>query len=256
MKLAIMQPYFFPYIGYFQAIHAVDKYILYENIDYIKEGWVHRNRILVKYREPKYISVNIETKSSNTKISEIKLCNNEIWKKKILHTIKYNYSGSAFFKEIYPLVEKIINQDADYIHIFNSNCIMTICSYLDISTKIQYSNQHYLEMEKTLDEEYDKEEKDRLISTPYRNLEKKTARMLTICEKEGADVFINAIGGQNIYKKEVVKDYGIDLFFIKTQEISYPQFSHSFVPNLSIIDVLMHCGKEGTIDLLHKYTLI
>ena len=76
MKLAIMQPYFFPYLGYFQAIKAVDKYILYENLDYITEGWMHRNRILVKNQNPIYINANIISKSSNKKINEIELVQN------------------------------------------------------------------------------------------------------------------------------------------------------------------------------------
>lgn len=255
MKLGIMQPYIFPYIGYFQVIHAVDKYILYENLDYIKEGWIHRNRILIKSGEPKYITINIEAKSSYTKISEIKLCKNDKWKKKILNTIKFNYSRSSYFQEIFPLVEKIVNKDFDNIHIYNSNCIITICDYLDISTKIQYSNQNYLEMENLLDDEYDQEDKNRRISAPYGDLEKKTARVIKMCEKEGADVFINAPGGEKLYKKEVFKEYGIHLYFVETEAINYPQFSHSFVPNLSIIDVLMHCGKEKTKDLLKKYRL-
>lgn len=253
MKLAIMQPYFFPYIGYFQLIHAVDKYILYENVDYIKKGWVHRNRILVKYGGPIYILVNIEARSSNAKISDTKLCNDAKWKNKILNLIKYNYSRSAHFQEIFPLVENIVCENSDNIHMYNSNCIIKICDYLDISTKIQYSNQHYLEMEKLLDDEYCQKNTASEEMPPQMHLDKKTARVLKMCKQEGADVFINAIGGKTLYRKEVFKNCGIHLYFIEIEEIKYPQFSHSFVPNLSIIDVLMHCGKEKTKDLLTKY---
>jgi hypothetical protein len=256
MKLAIMQPYFFPYIGYFQTIQAVDKYILYGNVNYIKKGWIHRNRILVKQGEPRYILVNIEARSSNAKIYETKLCRDTKWKKKILNLIKYNYSRSAYFQEIFPLVGKIVNEDSDNIHIYNSNCIIKICNYLDISTQIQCSNQQYLEMEKALDDEYGQIEMVSEVSTPQANLDKKTARVIRICKMEGSDVYINPIGGKTLYKKEVFKENGIDLFFIKAQNIFYRQFSNTFIPDLSIIDVLMHCGRDKTREFLNSCKLI
>ena len=87
MKLAMMQPYFLPYIGYFQVIHAVDKMILYENIDYITEGWMNRNRIQIKNQQPSYINAVVSKKSSNKKIIEIQIEDGKIWKKKLLNKI-------------------------------------------------------------------------------------------------------------------------------------------------------------------------
>lgn len=255
MKLAIMQPYFFPYIGYFQAIKSVDKYMLYENLDYITEGWMHRNRILVKYDKPVYIFISLSQKSSNKKIYDIKLDTNSNWRKRIINSIKYNYGGSKFFNDIFPIIEKIINAEYEYLYDYNINCIVSICDYLSIRTKILTHNEKYRELESELcliDSNDYSLFPDLLLTKP----DKKTARVLAICKNEKADVFINAIGGTNLYNTEEFAKYGIKLHFINTLHFEYKQFSKTFVPNLSIIDVLMHCGKEKTEELLENYKLI
>ena len=100
-----MQPYFFPFIGYFQAINAVDKYILYENLDYIKDGWMNRNRVLIKDRNPSYLAVILDGRSSNKKIHEIELNTSFNWRRKLLNKVFLNYKGSLFFDESYHLIE-------------------------------------------------------------------------------------------------------------------------------------------------------
>jgi hypothetical protein len=255
MKLAIMQPYFFPYLGYFQAIHAVDKYILYENLDYITEGWMHRNRILVKNQKPIYINANIVGKSSNKKISEMELVQNPIWKKKLLHSIDLNYRGSEFFQEAFPLVEKLINGNETLLFEYNCAIIKELCEFLDINTVIVTNNKNYLSLEIELDTIHEDNyslSPELLVTKPAR----KVARVIKMCKTENASVFINAIGGKELYKKEEFKAYGIELLFVDTKPYQYKQFSHEFVPGLSIIDVLMHNGKNGTKELLNNYTLV
>ena len=114
MKLAIMQPYFFPYIGNFQLINAVDKFILYDNLNYIKEGWMNKNRILKKNKEPMYIIVPLEKKSSYKKCNQIKISKTGPWKKKMAKTVYYNYKSAPYFDKIFPIIESIINFDTDY----------------------------------------------------------------------------------------------------------------------------------------------
>ena len=241
-----MQPYFFPYIGYFQAIKAVDKYILYENLNYIKEGWMNKNRIQIKKQKPNYISVSLQKKSSNKKIKHVELNNLFNWKKKLINKVYLNYKGSAFFYEVFPLIEDCINIEADLLHNYNSDIIKKIAGFLEIETEIQSENREYLDLEYNLEKGFlDLGENDI-----------KTNRALEICKKERADVFINAIGGRELYSKARFKKEGIDLYFVKTNEISYIQFSDQFYPNLSIIDVLMNCGKENTKSLLNNYELI
>lgn len=246
MKLAIMQPYFFPYIGYFQAIKAVDKYILYENLDFIKEGWMSRNRILIKNQAPNYFSLVMQGSSSNKKIKDIKLNNSFNWRKKLINKVYLNYKGSPYFDESFSLIEECININQDFLHNYNSLIIKKICSYLEIDTQIQFDNSEYLQLE------------EKLHKLDLNNIELniKTMRVFEICKIEKADIFINAIGGIELYSKSIFLNHDIKLFFIKTSDFEYNQLSNQFHPNLSIIDVLLNCGKEGTKTLLNKYELI
>lgn len=255
MKLAIMQPYFFPYIGYFQCIQAVDKYILYDNVDYIRKGWMHRNRILIKYHLPMYINVPIIEKSSHKKIYEIQIDPSSVWKKKLLKLLVMNYKGSNYFNEVFPVIENLIKTEETTLFKYNSEIIKGISLFLDIQTEIVSENSNYLPLEEALngieDNNYS-EFPELLVTKPL----KKTARILKICSAEGAAMYINAIGGEELYSKEEFKAYGVELSFLKTRLFSYTQFSKSFHPHLSVIDVLMHNGKEGTKQLLTQYDLL
>lgn len=255
MKLAIMQPYFFPYLGYFQAIAAVDKYILYENLNYITEGWMSRNRILVKNQNEIYIKANVQSKSSNKKISEIELVQNDFWKKKLIKSIDLNYRGSEFFDEIFPIVCKLILTEQKFLYEYNAQIIKEICLYLNISTQIVSNNVNYEMMERELNKIDCKDYSTFNYLSKTKPI-KKVARVIEMCRIENADVFINAIGGKELYDKNEFKEYGIELFFIETKSYYYKQFSESFFPHLSIIDVLMHNGKEGTKKLLTNYNLV
>ena len=254
MKLAIMQPYFMPYIGYFQAIKAVDKYILYSNLTFIKEAWMNRNRVRLKDGRLCYILVPLQHKSSNTLISDTLIDNTKHWRKDILNTVFMSYKKSEYFEEIYPLLERLLNSEVDRLTDLNASTIKGISKFLDISTVIETDNSAYLELEKelkTIESDYSSfsyMEKTRPI--------KKVARVLEICRREGCDFFVNAIGGKALYSKEEFAEYGIALNFVQTNAFTYPQYGHCFEPNLSIVDVLMHNGKEGTKKLLNEYTLV
>jgi hypothetical protein len=246
MKLAIMQPYFFPYIGYFQAINAVDKYILYENLNYIKEGWINRNRVLIKNQTPSYFSVIMDSSSSNKKIYEIKLSSTFNWRKKLLNKVFLNYKGSAFFDETYALITACINIEEEMLFAYNAGIIKKIAEYLEIKTEIQFDNRHYLALEDSLI----------LEASRKSNTSIKARRVFEICKKEKATIFINAIGGFSLYDKNEFKDEGIELLFIESGEIVYKQFSEEFYPKLSIIDILMHNGKDQVKNYLNRYSLI
>jgi hypothetical protein len=255
MKLGIMQPYFFPYLGYFQGIYAVDKYILYDNLAYIKDGWMNRNRLLVVKGKPTYFIVEIKRKSSNKKISEIEVVDGIFWRQKILKSIFYNYRNRPFFEEIYPLIERVINSDVKFLSELNFYSIIVVSNYLDIKTNITTDTSKYLELENKLS----CERADLFSLFPSIKLnkpERKVVRAIEICRSEGANIFINAIGGQTLYDKAEFLRNNIKILFVKTNKYSYQQSTAEFHPNLSIIDVLMNCGKDGTKKLLNEYTLI
>lgn len=255
MKLGIMQPYFFPYLGYFQGIHAVDKYILYDRLAYIKDGWMNRNRFLVIRGNPTYFIVEIKQKSSYKKISDVELVDNNHWRKKMLRSIFVNYKSSPFFNEIYPLIESVVNTETCSLKDLNAKSITIVSQYLEIKTKIVTETSIYAEIETQIDGN-DTDLFSRFSSIQLAHPEKKVIRIVEICRVEGADIFINAIGGRKLYDKDEFRKNGIELFFVQTNPYSYPQPAATFFRDLSIIDVLMNCGKTGTQSLLNEYTLI
>ncbi|MBQ6068570.1 MAG: WbqC family protein [Bacteroidales bacterium] len=256
MRLAIMQPYFMPYIGYFQAIAAVDKYILYSNLNFIKEAWMNRNRLLMRDGNVVLTTVPLRSKSSYTMIYDVEIDNAQPWKNKFLRTVQMCYSRKPYYEEVYPLIEDLLKPDYTLLKDLNAATIIGLARYLGITTQIESDNSRYLPMEQLLQEiESDYSPLPYLERTrPIR----KVARVIEMCRQEGADHFLNAIGGQQLYSKEEFVQYGIRLDFVQTNPISYRQDTKTgeFVPNLSIIDVLMNNGRDATRSLLTQYTIV
>lgn len=254
MKLAIMQPYFFPYLGYFQAIHAVDKYILYDNLNFIKEAWMHRNRFLVKNENPAFFYVELRNKSSYNKIYEVELIENASWRKRIINGIFLNYKKTPYFEEVFPLLESVVNYPTSKLTELNYQSIYQVCNYLELTTKIESSPDKYTELEMQLSKEVLDEKYFNDIAV--NSMPRKVIRVLSICRNENADIFINAIGGMELYNKDMFQKNGIKLLFVNTLDYTYKQQSQIFHPHLSIIDILMNRGKEGTTQLIKNYELI
>lgn len=254
MKLAIMQPYFFPYIGYFQLIAAVDKFIPYYYLNYKVNGWINRNRLLIVNKEPAYFTVSIKQKSINRLICDIKVDSGSPWKKNMLRTIYLNYKKAQFFEEIFPLIEKCLNTDAEYLYEINCSAIKMVSEYLDIPTQIDDNIRGYELLEERLKSG---EISMREYARDGQQLpDTKSIRAVSICRHESAGTLINAIGGKAIYDKRFFSDNGINIQFINTLPYCYKQQAKDFFPNLSIIDVLMNCGKEDTKKLLNNYELV
>jgi len=255
MKLAIMQPYFFPYIGYFQVIHAVDKYLLHGGLPYLKKGWVNRNRILGPDGRPAYVNAEIRARSSHTKIDDIELVPSRHWKDKFLRGVSYIYRKSPFFDDIYALIENAVAADTERLSELNKRCIVSICDFLGIRTTIATTDGSFAPLEERLS----KPETELRLEFPGLRLSvyrRKVVRILEICRQEGAATFVNAIGGIALYDRAEFRSNGVELYFVETQPFTYPQRAPQFVPDLSIIDVLMNCGKAGTGRLLENYRLV
>ena len=231
MKLGIMQPYFFPYLGYWQLINAVDKYIVYDDVAYIKGGWINRNNILLN-GNAHLITLPLEDASSFKNINEINIVSNEKVKKKLLKTIQMAYTKAPYFGIIMPILEELLISNSD-IAMLNYNSILKINEYLNIDTEIELSS---------------KLAKDNSL--------KAQDKVIHICKLLGADTYINAIGGQQLYSKEEFLKNNIQLNFIKTKDLEYQQFKDDFVPNLSIIDVLMFNSVEQIRILLDSYIFL
>lgn len=236
MKLAIMQPYFFPYIGYFQLIYAVDKIIFYDDVNYIKGGWINRNKILVNKKEYLF-TIPIKNPSSYKLINQTEVCleKYQIWKKKFLNTLRLSYKKAPYFDEIFSLVENTVNVDnLSIISEIAIHSVINVFEYLGIKIKYELSSEYYANNKEL----------------------KKSSRLIDICRINKAETYINPIGGIKLYDKNEFREYGIELKFLKTKDIIYKQFDNEFISNLSIIDVMMFNSKDRLIEILNDYELI
>lgn len=229
MKLGIMQPYFLPYIGYWQLIKVVDKYVIYDDVNFIKGGWINRNKILLN-GNPFMINVPMQGASPFKKINEIQVGQN---KEKVLQTIKQAYHKSPCFDNVYPLISEIILYDNKNLALYISNSLKQISKYLQLNTEFILSSE--------ISKNNDLKAQDKVIS---------------ICNILGADVYFNAIGGQELYSKDEFIKNNIQLKFLKTNQIVYQQLKNEFIPWLSILDVMMFNSVEKINVMLDNYEMV
>ena len=228
MKLVVMQPYLLPYIGYFQLIYSSDLFLIYDDVTYIKQGYINRNSILSPNGTIRF-TVPVPGASSNKLISELEFSSDVA---NVLKTIEQSYSKAPCFETVFPLIKQILEYEDRAIASVCFHSYETIFSYLGIEKKIK----------KTSELDY-----DRTVSA--RN------RLLSLCQKFDANNYINAPGGRSLYDKKDFAEKGVKLNFIDSLPIEYQQGGTEFIPNLSIIDVLMYCPQSEVQDLMRQYEL-
>lgn len=232
MRIAIMQPYFLPYIGYLQLMNAVDKFVLYDDVNYINKGWINRNRILVSGKEYLF-TIPLKEASQNKLINEIYLSDDPKWRGKLLKTFEQAYKKAPFYLTAFAVTEKIINLDAEKVSDWIADSFAILAQYLNIQTEIVAS------------------------SSIYQNTHLKgQERILDICQQEKADHYINPIGGTDLYDKSIFDKAGIQLNFLKSKPLIYSQFKNEFVPWLSIVDIMMFNDIPTIQGILNEYELI
>lgn len=233
MKLAIMQPYFFPYLGYFQLIFASDKFIFYDDVNYIKGGWINRNRILLD-GEARFFTVPLRGASSFIPINRVGIHEQSSkWRGNMLDTVRMAYRRAAYRDIGVGLLEGVLELRHESIAELALASVKTVLEYLGLARELVpssrvYNNQHL----------------------------KGQDRVLDICMKENADGYINAIGGVNLYQAGKFALQGCDLKFLRSLLPKYSQDAERFVPGLSILDVIMHCAREEVVDMLAQYELL
>jgi len=232
MKIAIMQPYLFPYIGYFQLIGAVDTFVIYDDVNYITKGWINRNRILLN-RKAHLFTLSLEKASQNRLINEITIIDNEKNRKNLLNILKHAYVKSPEYETVYPLLTDIILNKENNLSKYIEYSLKQITNFLSINTTFIYSS---------------------VISKD--NSLKGQDKIIEICKKMCANIYINPIGGIKLYNKEEFSRNNIKLFFLETDQIQYKQFKNDFIPYLSIIDMLMFNSREKIKGYLKDYRLI
>ncbi len=235
MKIAVMQPYFFPYIGYFQLIQAVDEFVFFDDVNFIKKGWIHRNNILVNNIAHRF-TIPLKKASQNKLIHQVYVSEDHEWKEKLKKTLYHAYKDAPYFNQIFHLFSATIDVENKSISEFAVNSVISVLDYLDMK-------------------------KDLILSSSLdysRNNVTAQQKIISICDQLRADHYVNPINGQSLYHKDEFYKQSISLSFIKTSKsLLYKQGeSTDFVPNLSMIDVLMYNSIDNVKHLLKMYDLI
>lgn len=232
MKLAVMQPYFLAYIGYYQLIASVDTFIVYDNIKYTKNGWINRNRMLVNGTNATF-SLPLRKDSDALDVVQRELSVN-FDRNKLMNQFKGAYGRAPYFAQTLPLLERIVRYVDNNLFRYIHHSLIETCAHLGVSTKIGISS--------GIDIDHNLKGQDKVI---------------TICRALGADTYINAIGGTELYDRDVFRAQGVELKFIRSRPFEYAQFGAPFVPWLSIVDVLMFNTLEQVVHiLLEEYELV
>lgn len=234
MTLAIMQPYIFPYIGYFQLMNAADEFVIYDNIEFTKKGWINRNRILANGKAD-FITLPLKKDSDYLHINQRYLA--DIWidnRKKMLNNIIEWYKKSPSFQFAFPVIEKAVLFEESNLFKFIYHSLCLIKEYLNIETTLLVSSAIHINHSLKAQE-----------------------KVIEICKARNAGRYINPIGGLELYNREIFKKQQIELNFLKTSDVVYSQFNNEFVPFLSIIDLMMFNSKEKIKEFLNfSYSLI
>ena len=234
MKVGIMQPYFFPYLGYWQLMNAVDKYVVYDDVNFINRGRINRNAILIQ-NSAHNINLILNGASQNKLINEITISDDPKNISKLLRTIEMAYAKAPYFSQIMPLIEDVVRCTETNLALYLYHTFEIIGEYLGIRTNLIFSSS--IEKDCTL---------------------KKEKKIIQICKILGGSEYYNSISGIPLYEphRAEFEQNGIELSFPKMRDVRYRQYKEEFIPNLSIIDVMMFNSQEECQRLLGEYDLL
>lgn len=230
--VAIMQPYFLPYIGYFQLIAASDVFVLHDDVQYIKGGWVNRNRILLDGKD-RMITLPVLKGPHDEPINRREYVVDRKSRADVLNLVKQGYAKAPQFTRVFPMVQAMLSDPEANVARFNERSIQTVCAYMGIRTPIRGSSS--IAKNESLTGE---------------------ARVVEICRQMRATRYINPIGGTGLYHPEAFGRHGIELRFLSTNALPYPQFDAPWIPSLSILDVLMFNALDRLPAVLAAYRLL
>lgn len=224
-----MQPYFFPYLGYYQLVFEVDRYVFLDDVTFIKQGYINRNAILFDGQRRDF-SVPV------SKISSFRFINDHEYLgdfSKFLKLIEQAYRRAPYFDDVMPLIEQVSLDSDNNVARKNAKSVAIVFEYLGMSRHFSFSS-------------------DEMIEGSYKGQD----RILALCKQLGIKQYRNAIGGQDLYSREAFAAEGIELKFIQSNIHPYIQGTCDFISHLSILDVLMHCDKKTTQSMLMEYSLV
>lgn len=229
-----MQPYFLPYLGYWQLMNSVDNFIILDDTKYSKQTWINRNRFINKNNHINYFTITLNKSTYLDDINKKRI--SKLWgfnRKKYLKSLEETYKNSINFNEGFSLIKKIFNYEYNLLSDFLYESINDVKNYLDIDTNLIKSSR--LKNDK---------------------LENKQDYLIKICKQFNAKNYINSENGQKLYSKEYFYNNGINLYFLKKKKITYNQKNNNFIDNLSVVDLIMHNKKNDLIKFLDEYIII
>jgi hypothetical protein len=232
MRLAVMQPYLFPYLGYFQLMHSVDRFVLFDDVAFIKRGWINRNRILLD-GDDYLFTIPLEGASQNRRICDIETVGDMKWKSRLLKTVERAYRGAPHFDSTFALMEATFATGERNIARLIAHSVDLIARHIGLCVRLVATSQSY--------------ENSRL---------KGQDRILDICMQERATAYHNAIGGQELYDHGRFAWEGIELRFIRPHLREYAHKAATFIPGLSIIDVLMWNDVSTVRAMASEYDVV
>jgi hypothetical protein len=216
MRLAIMQPYFLPYVGYFQLMAAVDKFVLLDDVNFINRGWINRNRIVVN-GEPYWLTLPLAKASQNRLINEIDIVDDPVWKRKMLRTVELSYRSAPLAHRVLPMFAELIEGASGSLSTFLFHHLRRLAHYIGIDVSIEPTSTIYPKEGRTGQD-----------------------RILDICTREGAITYVNLPGGRELYDAQAFAAAGIKLLFVEPNlETMTLRYTGHGAPSLSILDLLM-----------------
>ncbi|MCP4569762.1 MAG: WbqC family protein [FCB group bacterium] len=231
-RVALMQPYLLPYIGYFMLIHCADLFIVYDDVKWIKNGWINRNRMLYRGKA-KWVTLSVKKRSTYDLINQFEISETGKSNDDFLRFVHELYVGSPFFEQVFPIIERIFSNTQRNLSRFIIASFKAIMGHLGLERPLMVSSE--------------------LQQTPGLSGQD---RVLDICRRVGAREYVNPVGGRNLYSHEDFENAGVKLMFIKPRLREYPQFGEPFVTGLSIVDVLMFNSPQRVKALLKEYELL
>jgi hypothetical protein len=231
VTLGIMQPYFLPYIGYWQLLASVDRFIVYDNIQYTKKGWINRNRFL-QHGQDAFLTIPLKHASDFLEVRERSLAD-DFDRRKLLGRLESSYRKAPSFGAVFPVLEEIVSADLSNLFDYLYNSIRVTAGFLGIATPVVVSSSVGIDHELRAER-----------------------KVIALCKALNADRYVNPVGGQELYSKPVFLEHGITLEFIQARPIRYRQFVEPFVPSLSILDVMMFNSRDAVRAMLREYDLV
>lgn len=225
-RLAIMQPYFFPYVGYFQLVAAVDTFVFYDDVAFIKQGWINRNRLSLSGRTS-WFTLPVVGGSSNLKINELEVQAGDVWRRKMLASVKQSYGKAPFFEHAYGLLADLLLSGESSLSEIAQRSVVNVARYIGLTTEFLASSGRYGNEEMCGAE-----------------------RVLDICKRERAVEYHNLPGGRTLYSADEFSAAGVELRFVEPNLTAYRQMAEPFEPGLSMLDVLMFNDRQALLRLL------